>query len=369
MSSADKIVKQSLEKVFYDCLLPNGAIVAAPSHQPYYPQNAKNYLYVWPGRDAGFALAAMLVKGHDNYEPFLEWVWEKAEDFKEGNSSWSPGILFRSYYTNGLIREHQFQPDQNGTLLWSLGFKFRLKGKLTRLEANIMNALAFGLVSIWKEGSFLKPIEDLWEERGFETGQGNFSYSLASCSVGLREAGEILKNNYYLSVSGEMSQAVREAARGHQPFPIPRGFGSENKVDEVPDASLLGIIWPFDVGFEKEQLLLTLNHIEGMCSGKEGIDRYPNDVYEGAPDKWPKKKNQRAGAWPLLTFWASIACSQLGLLKKSRYYFDLGIKSIDEDGFLPEQTFAAPNSWRGIRPLLWSHAMSVFALWKLNSTT
>ena len=38
-----KLFKSS-KVVFKDCLLPNGCLVAAPSHMPYYPKFAKKYL-------------------------------------------------------------------------------------------------------------------------------------------------------------------------------------------------------------------------------------------------------------------------------------------------------------------------------------
>ncbi len=34
---------------------------------PYYPKDAKSYLYCWPGRDTGFNLAAMLLLGEDHF--------------------------------------------------------------------------------------------------------------------------------------------------------------------------------------------------------------------------------------------------------------------------------------------------------------
>src|SRR3989344_551463 len=144
MPPADIIkLKSTSIKVFNDCLLPNGCFVAAPSHMPYYPSGAKSYMYAWPGRDLGFSLAAMLLLGNDYYEQTLRWLWERAEDFKQAENPKFLGLIYRSYHPNGLIREHQFQPDQGATLIWSINFKHEYTNQpLTDLEEIIVNRLA-----------------------------------------------------------------------------------------------------------------------------------------------------------------------------------------------------------------------------------
>ena len=122
-----KLKKDSI-KVFEDSLMPNGALVAAPTHQSYYPLDAKSYLYSWPGRDAGFSLAAMIILGKDFYTPFLTWLWDRAEDFQTSHDPFIEGLIFRNYHVNGHIKLTNYQPDQAGTLLWSIG----LKNKITK---------------------------------------------------------------------------------------------------------------------------------------------------------------------------------------------------------------------------------------------
>src|SRR3990170_2546231 len=95
-----RILHRSKE-IFSDCLFPNGSLVAAPSHMPYYPKEAKSYLFCWPGRDAGFNLLGALRLGSDEYNPVLTWIWERQEDYREAIGKWREGLIFQSYHPNG----------------------------------------------------------------------------------------------------------------------------------------------------------------------------------------------------------------------------------------------------------------------------
>ena len=54
--SQERLFKASLE-VIRGCALKNGAIVAADSDRPDYPNQVQNYRYVWP-RDAAYLCVA-----------------------------------------------------------------------------------------------------------------------------------------------------------------------------------------------------------------------------------------------------------------------------------------------------------------------
>jgi len=362
-----KLIKNSI-KIFEDCLLPNGALVAAPTHQPYYPKDAISYLNVWPGRDAGFALAAMLLVGKDYYKPVLNWIWERAEDFQSSKEKNHEGILFRNYHTNGRIYLHYFQPDQNGTLLWSIGFKKVItREKLTELEQMVAQKAAQGIVKVWNKDHFTLPIEDLWEERGTQPKEGILTYSLASCAKGLDIATEILNEKKYSRVAEQMKKVLKKYCWDKKENLIPRRFGGSLGNELIADGSLSGLVWPFNTGFKTEHLEKMIERMEKDIVSEYGVHRYQSDSYEGSLSNGHNHKNQQAGAWPLLTFWLSIAYSELGNQEKAEYYFNLVFDKIKDDYFIPEQLFCCEQvPWVGVKPLLWSHAMAIFAAWKLE---
>lgn len=99
------------QRVFGDCLLPNGCTVAAPSQMPYFPKSAKSYLHVWPGQDSGFIIARMQALGRDVREPLLAWLPERAESLREAK------LIYGEYHPSGSRRGPEWQPHQAGTLL------------------------------------------------------------------------------------------------------------------------------------------------------------------------------------------------------------------------------------------------------------
>lgn len=355
-------------KVFEDSVLPNGALVAAPVHQDYYPKEATNYMSVWPGRDAGFALAGMLLAGKDYYQPTLEWIWDRAEDFQESVDKSHEGLLFRNYHLNGRIYLHYLQPDQNGTLLWSIGFKEQFtKQPLSDLEKKVVTKAADALVRIWDGEKFTLPIEDLWEERGVKPGEGLLTYSVAACAKGMDEAARLTGNKEYKKTADSMKAVLHKYCWDDKDSLIPRRFEGSMGCDNTPDTSLAGLVWPFDIGFKREHIEQTIKTFEEKVISDHGFYRYPQDTYEGSLGEGHNHTNQQAGAWPLLTFWMSIAANELGDTKKADEYFNLVFKYIDDDYLIPEQLFCCHLvPWVGVKPLVWSHAMALFAAWKLG---
>lgn len=353
--------------VFEDCLLPNGCLVAAPVHQSYYPSSAKSYLYSWPGRDAGFALAAMLLIGKDYYEPVLRWLWERAEDFQMSDKAEFTGLILRDYHVNGLAHIHQFQPDQGATLLWSLAFKKQITAKpLTQFEQDIVKHLADNLVRVWDGASFTMSIEELWEERGLKSEEGLFVYSAAAVSKALQVAGQMTSTKKYSQAADQIKKRIHEHA-WHKDKGLARSFGGTLDYDLTIDGSMSGLVWPFGVDLPKAQLEHTVDRIIKELTSFWGVHRYPDDAYEGVGEKAHNHDNEKAGAWPLLTFWLSIACKELGREKQAQKYFDLVFDKLPDRRYIPEQLFCCETvPWVGIKPLLWSHAMAVFAAWKLG---
>jgi GH15 family glucan-1,4-alpha-glucosidase len=362
----NKLVETS-KKVFHDSLQPNNALVAAPVNQSYYPKEAASYFLVWPGRDNGFNLAAMLLVGEDHYHQVLRWIWDRAEDFQSSEDKNHEGLLFRNYHVHGRIDLHYLQPDQNGTLLWSLGFKHELTNKsLTDLELKVLKKAADALMRIWDKDHFTLATEDLWEERGVQPKEGVLTYSLAACATGLQAAAKLTNHKTYATTSEQMTAVLLKHRYDKQEGHIVRRFGGSLGDDNAIDASLSGLVWPFNIGFGKAHLQKTADSIERNLLSDQGIHRYPDDTYEGSIGSWHNHKNHNAGAWPLLTHWLSIAYHELGDDKKANKYFELVLDNLDDD-YIPEQFFcchAVP--WTGIKPLFWSHSMALIAAWKLG---
>lgn len=359
------LLRDSTIEVFNDCLLPNGCLIAAPTHMPYYPKDAKSYLYSWPGRDNGFNLAAMLLLGHDHYEPILKWLWERAEDFGTAAKPQHLGLIYRSYFPNGLVREHQFQPDQGATLIWSIHFKKELTKKpLTDLEEMIVNRIANTFARLWEDEQFTIPTEDIWEERGFMPGEGSFTYSIAACSKAMYLADELLNESAFKRRAEDMKNVLLKHIASSDVKGFPRAYGGSLGTDKTIDGSLSGLVWPFNLDFNKERIQQTIDRIEDEILDQYGVYRYPQDKYEGKASRY--HKNEKAGAWPLLTFWLSIAYKELGDEQRAKRYFNLVLKNL-EDRYIPEQFFLGrEKNWHGIKPLLWSHSMGILAAWKLG---
>lgn len=371
MARSKEKIQKLLEKskeIFYDCLLPNGCLVAAPSHMPYYPAQAKSYLFCWPGRDSGFNLTGALHLGIDSFDEVLTWIWERAEDYQTSLSKWKEGLLFRSYHPHGRIREARFQPDQTGTLLWAIG-EYHKKHELSKLQKQILRKSGDGLANLWEEGQFKLFIEDPWEERiahpRFKT---HLTYSLAACASGLSSAHKILPHRKWNRVAREMGRLVEKKAYDKGVGYFLRRFGGEIETKDYNiDASMLGLVWPFAiVKAIDRRMVSTVEKIEERLVDDLGVHRYQFDEYEGEIEAGDLHYKQGAGVWPLLTFWLSIVLSKMGERGKAEKYFWLVLDQLDDDFLIPEQLFPKGDPRIGVKPLLWSHMMFVHAAYELG---
>jgi len=161
------------------------------------------------------------------------------------------------------------------------------------------------------------------------------------------------------------AEQMRERLEQHQANEngktyYPRTYG--NVIDETVDACSLGLIWPFNVVQTDEKLENTVELIEEKLMIDEGVMRYPGDMYDGIIHH-TKHLKKGAGAWPLLTFWYSIALYELGREDKAHEIFDEQVEQI-EGKYIPEQEFSRDR--QGIEPLAWSHSMFLIAAEKLG---
>lgn len=350
----ENLVKKTKE-IFSDCLLPNGCLVAAPAHMPYYPATAKSYFYCWPGRDLGFSLAAAEHLDLDISEKVLAWIWERAENYQTAKPKWKEGLLASNYHPNGRMEKTSFQPDQTGTLLWAIS-----EQKLTPLTKKIIKKSSDSLVQLWDKDHFQVPVEDLWEERIVHPRfKNNLTYSLAACAAGLKKT--------HKQTADQMIALIEEKAFDSQAGYFLRRFGGTVAGDKNIDASLLGLVWPFEIIKANDpRMIKTIAAMEKNITDKKGIYRYQFDEYEGEIEEGKLHYRLGAGAWPVLTFWMSIIQNKMGNREKAEEYFWLVINHLNKDLLIPEQIFPENDPRIGVKPLLWSHAMFVHAAVELG---
>ncbi len=345
---------QHSQGVILNCVLPNGAIVAANSTEPHYCSAAKNYFFVWP-RDAAFVCMAADVLGMKEVgDNFFQWAAKKVGSWRQ------EGIFYANYYPNGLEALNYCQPDQTGIFLVALAHHLESFNLPAEKYRPLLKHSADGLCALWQKDRFKKEVQDLWEERFcFPDVQENFLYSLAACSAGLKKAAKILNNRRYLQVSQQMRRQIMQSGKKLGYFARSGGEFADPRID----ASILGLVWPFQIVKPLDSLMLrTVDLIEKKLVRHWGVYRYEGDEYDG----WMYRDMHRkkgAGFWPLLNFWLAIVLSRQGKKAKARRYFNQAIKNIELD--IPEQIFA--NSYqKSVSPLAWSHAMFLFACRELE---
>ncbi|MGM5485474.1 MAG: hypothetical protein ACQEP1_06410, partial [Nanobdellota archaeon] len=220
-------LEKSSKQVLSDCYI-NGGIVASNSTKNYYPKEAKYYKYVWP-RDAMYIMKAANSAGLD-FGNFLGWC-KRAERWKQG------GLFYKNYRLNGKRYGKEFQPDQTGSILIIAYDYYKRWGFI---DKELIRKTADGLCKIWKKDHFTLITEDLWEERHcFPDLKGDFTYSLAACARGLLCADELIPDKRWRETAREMKDKILEQ----------EGYfrRSTGKIDDKRvDASLLGLVWPFN---------------------------------------------------------------------------------------------------------------------------
>lgn len=349
-----KTIKVS-KQIFNDCALENGGIIAANPDKSYYPHTAKDYHYVWPRDAAYICVAAKILKIKNIQEPYFNWLLTRPEDFAK------EGLLYGNYSTNGRLNNSSFQPDQAGTTLWAIYdfYKNNLREAQKKQEL-LIRRLADGLCADWQGKYFFHNTTDLWEESYRKTStkmENNHTYSLAACAQGLLLANKIIKNESWEKTAKEMLAKIYDAYDKKKKYFV-RNHGKIN--DYNIDASLLGLVYPFEIVKSKEpKMVNTVAAMEKNIVENGGLHRYQFDYYDGEGSA-----QEGGGAWPLLNFWLSIYFCLKGDKKKAAKYYCWVLDKIDENCFIPEQIFS--DFRQGIKPLGWSHAMFVVASKFLN---
>jgi glucoamylase len=389
------------KNVIEDSSLENGAIVAADSDKSIYPATTQDYRYVWI-RDASYVcIAADLLGLRDIPGKFFDWCFNRAEGFNE------TGFFLNAYHVNGTIAgtlippttvkvslkvrdkyinviHHgtQFQPDQNGSLLIAIAHHVKHFGiRDPSKYETLIQKTASGICGLWKNGQFVLPYFDLWEERCVFPAQKRYhTYSLAMCIAGLRAAIELLgKKRNWLKTEKEMADVFSRLYSCNKKL-IPRTYSVGNigrrsevrKDDFWPDSSLLGLVYPSGMlnAFDEKMKATVDEIIRKNTINNGGLMRYPGDVYCGGVNKgWVTLSG--AGTWPLLNFWMAIYQCLCNNRKNAERYFrwplkridsprEIGIDIISRGKYIPEQIFRNKTK-SSICPLVWSHAMFIIA--------
>ncbi|MCK4826204.1 hypothetical protein KA005_61250, partial [bacterium] len=248
MQSEIRLLINTSKNVIRDCSLKNGAIVAANSRKSYFPEQAKDYHYVWP-RDASYTCVALDYLGEtDLQERFFSWC-SKAERF------YDEGVFFEKYNTDGTLVTNNFrperttrwksnfQPDQTGILLYAIWHHFKERVKDAKRHHKLIEKAANGICRHWDRTNFRIVTQDLWERKfAFPDMKDNFTYSLASCARGLECAYELLGNKEWLSVSRQMKNRL---GKHYLSGCFVRSYGKVP--DRAIDTSVLGMIFPFEI--------------------------------------------------------------------------------------------------------------------------
>jgi GH15 family glucan-1,4-alpha-glucosidase len=224
----------------------------------------------------------------------------------------------------------------------------------------LIEKAADGICKLWERDHFSLQTYDIWEERcTFPDLKDNHTYSLAACARGLRCANEMmeLKNKRWLRCALEMEETMNNGYNASQEYFL-RTFGRIN--DYMVDASLLGLVYPFEVcDADNQRMMNTVNAMEKKIVEDGGVHRYEKDVYDG----WTRDGKLRckgAGAWPLLNFWMAIYYAERGEKEKAMRYQKWVLDRLEKP-YIPEQIFENELQ-RSVCPLVWAHAMFILNL-------
>jgi GH15 family glucan-1,4-alpha-glucosidase len=361
---------------------PSGAFIASPSFPTYH--------YCWL-RDGSFIAHAMDVAGEfESAERYFNWVnkvinrYTGKVDLLEKKITTGDVVppndyLHTRYTLDGFEASHDenwgnFQIDGYGNWLWALGNHIRLTGRNSLLAdfSDSINTTIRYLNIVWK-----LPNYDCWEEHP----EFIHPYSLGAVYAGLKSIGDLIKEIpawespiptedlvdeirdfvlRYAVVNSTFVKLIDPKGKNGNPEPV-----TESGVD----ASLLGIIYPYKLVSEDNQISRnTVEEIEKKLHRRNGgVYRYAKDEYYGG------------GEWLLLTAWLGWLWATQGNNEKAKEILKWIESTQDSLGNLPEQVsghLLTPShfqkwvdQWGNIAsPLLWSHAMYILLKLEANRT-
>lgn len=333
-----------------EIILKNQSATGAYPACPNFP----TYRYSWFRDGAFIAYAMNLVGQHESAARFHEWaahnivrrhdIVQRALHKAVLDQPLNPQDILHTRYSldgnEGNEDWPNFQLDGFGAWLWALQQHRALSQQPlspTCMEAATM--AADYITALWR-----RPCYDCWEEFPEE----RHSYTLAAIHGGL-QAYALLSGHERTFTLAEISQILLSAAEAAGHFV--KYIGSH-----AVDASLLGIVLPYDVFPPDHPLVLaTVRKIEQTLARHGGVHRYAEDTYYGG------------GEWVLLTAWLGWYYATIGEMDKATAVLHWVEAQAAARGQLPEQIpthLNAPDYYEPWRqrwgdiasPLLWSHA-------------
>ncbi len=318
-------------RVFADCLLPNGALVEAPAHLPFYPAAARDTMRCRPGLDAAAAILAMATLGRDVRTPLLRWLVDRAAGFDDD------GLLHRSYHLHGPSSDDT--PDLFGTALLLYAVCDGPAGPMSPVTERATRSLASSLAIRWDAdlGSFRRQTQPTGALRAAE---------LAAVAAALSAAGAALDIHEWTRVADLVQSAA--AAATEQTFR--HRCNAENLgPGEEPLFAIFSLGWPFDregTGLQAARIA------EQMMIGNTGEGSLHRSHEHAAAT--------RNTVRPVELFWLAAALANGGAHDDARRYFHLGVATADHSGHFPEradQTELSPSP----RPYLLAHLLFLIA--------
>lgn len=335
-------------QIIKDNQASTGAYVASP--------NFPTYSYSWL-RDGSFIAYGMLSEGEtESAKAFLTWVHEtlmkhqgKIQDIVFGlqeGKTFAPEELLPTRYTmEGEIEVDDwpnFQIDGYGAWLWLLAEYITETGDeylLVQFQESVRMTIDY-ISLLWD-----KPNYDCWEEFGDRV----HGSTLACLYGGINSINRYLGEVELLRLAEEMKDYVIENL-------VVNGHLMKNNLDDSVDASLLWLVYPFEMfAVDEEVVKNTIAKIEEDLLEEGGVKRYLKDTYYGG------------GQWLILSSWLGIVNVKQGKMEKARMILDWVEAQAGEVG-MPEQVSKIVNDpsyiepwvekWGPIAdPLIWSHGM------------
>ncbi len=318
-------------RVYADCLLPNGALVAAPAHLPFYPATARDTMHCRPGLDASFAILGMATLGRDVRTPLLRWLVDRAAGFGDD------GLLYRRYHLYGPSSDST--PDLLGTALLLYAVCHDQLGTMSPLAERASRSLASALAVGWDaaQGTF----------RHYSTPGGVVrAAELSAVASALSTAGAVLGIQEWTRVADRVRPVADEAIE--QTFQRP-SFGDDADSSDESLFALLSLGWPFG---HKGNGLKATRAAERMMMERAGAE-----LHNGEREH---RINHTRAVRPAETFWLARALAQASQQRDALRYFNLGLATADASGHLPERADQAGLS-PSPRPYLMSHLLFLAA--------
>lgn len=355
-----------------------GGFLAAPEFDEYITKSG-GYGFCWP-RDGAFIANAMLKAGYKSMsEKFYEWAVKVQE--KEG--FWE-----QRYYMNGLkAPTWGMQIDETASVIWGMNEHYRKTQDYNFIKGiwdSVYKASEFLCSNIDLETKLPIATMDLWEER-----KGEHTYSCAAVEAGLRGAANIANalgykecKEKWIIYSQKIKESIENDLWNDEKQSFYRGIKliinkeeyeklkdsntktyrslKDDKYDEytkyyddVVDASLLGISYPFKTLEDtNEKMIKQGEAVEKYLWVDKvgGIKRYEDDVYIGG------------NPWIITTLWLAIHYNNIGNKYKAEKLVNWALEHRNHLDLLPEQIDKESGEIAWAVPLTWSHAMFILSM-------